>query len=86
MAMQGHDVLSLALTSNAVVAVCQASRPRNCLPFWQLMILDRKDGSVMSRTRLPSEPIPGALAITRNGSILVTLQDGGLVCYGKSGG
>jgi outer membrane protein assembly factor BamB len=45
----------------------------------------RADGKVLWEVPLPGEPLMDGLSIARDGSILVRLLDGGLVCAGKPG-
>ncbi len=82
MGLRGSDTVSLALANNAVVAVCSTPRPRQRRSNWRLVLIRRDTGQLRGQFPLPSEALPGALAIDREGRVLVVLQDGGIVCYG----
>lgn len=47
---------------------------------WVLSAYARGSGEEIWRTELPDEPIPNGIAIAADGSVLVMLRDGGLVC------
>jgi len=49
----------------------------------QLIAYDRADGKERWRVALPSEPVMDGLAVARDGSVIVQLLDGGVVCAGK---
>ena len=46
--------------------------------------LDRATGKELWRQSLPSEPVVDGLCIARDGSVIVQLLDGGVVCVGKA--
>jgi hypothetical protein len=50
----------------------------------QLIAINRADGSERWRVSLPSEPVMDGLAVAREGSVVVQLLDGGVVCVGKA--
>ena len=47
---------------------------------WKLSALERESGKVIWSVGLPSEPLYNGLAVAADGSVLVTLRDGRLVC------
>jgi outer membrane protein assembly factor BamB len=52
---------------------------------WQLAARDRKDGAVLWSVPLPDEPLFNGLAVAPDGTVVVTLRDGSLVCVAKTG-
>jgi outer membrane protein assembly factor BamB len=80
--LQDHDVVSLALTPDAVLAVYESAVPRSLSSRWLLCALDRADGSLKWRSDLPAPALPGGLAVDRDGRVLVTAMDGSVACYG----
>lgn len=48
----------------------------------QIIAYNRADGSERWRVALPSEPVMDGLAVARDGSVIVQLLDGGVVCIG----
>ena len=51
----------------------------------QLIAYNRADGAERWRVALPSEPVKDGLAVARDGSVIVQLLDGGVVCVGLRG-
>ena len=47
---------------------------------WQIAAYDRATGKALWTHDLPEEPLLNGLAIAADGSVLVTLRDGGIVC------
>ncbi len=81
-ALDRRDIISLILTENAVLAVCETPRPRNLYPVWTLCALNPENGSMMWHHNLPSEGLTGGLMVDRDGRVIGSLLDGGVVCYG----
>jgi len=80
------NVLSLALASNAAVAVCRTQSVAETKPRWAVVALGEKDGKVLWRHPLPSRPLPGGLAVDRRGQTIVACQNGEVVCFGAPRG
>jgi outer membrane protein assembly factor BamB len=55
-------------------------------PGWAVVLLDPKDGKVLWRDNLPSRPFSGGLLIDRDGQIVVVLENGQIICFGKEKG
>ena len=53
---------------------------------WSVVVLDPKDGEVLWRSDLPSRPFTGGLLVDRDGQIVVVLENGKVVCFGKEKG
>ncbi len=51
----------------------------------EIHAFNRKDGSLLWRKPLPSSPVPWGLAVDRDGRPIVTLEDGQVMCFGRSG-
>ena len=76
------DINAVALASDAVLITHgKNSGAHTELSEWFLSGLDRKTGKILFEVKLPSEPLFGGLAVSRNKSILVTLRDGGVLCF-----
>jgi outer membrane protein assembly factor BamB len=69
-------------TNSLALAVGQSSAlvadPR------QLSACDLKDGRLLWSKPLPVAPVPWGLAVTRQGRVIVTLQDGRVLCFGDA--
>lgn len=71
-------IYALALTGNAVVAVV-SSAPDG----WRVVTLDRVTGDERWTHPLSAEPLFNGLCVNRKGSVLVTLTDAGIMCFGQ---
>ncbi|KPL10708.1 hypothetical protein AMJ85_05340 [candidate division BRC1 bacterium SM23_51] len=84
------DTVSLALARNAVVALCEtqfaAGRTAEGPSGWAVMTLDPKDGEVIWQEALPSRPLTAGLLVDRDGQVIVVLENGKVVCFGKEKG
>lgn len=76
------EALSIALAPNAIVTVARYQDIRRARPQYFLVGLDPADGHALFQVELAAEPLPGGLAIDRNGHIVVSLLEGGLACFG----
>lgn len=80
-----NRVLAVALTPEAVVAAgLRDGDPAGASPRPELTALSLADGALLWNQPLPAAPVPWGLAIDRNGRVLVTLQDGGIVCFASA--
>ncbi|MBD3242397.1 MAG: PQQ-binding-like beta-propeller repeat protein [Chitinivibrionales bacterium] len=83
-----YDLNAIALAANALVVAQtephgvsgDANKPQNWT--WQLVYLNRTDGSIEWQATLPGEPAWQGLTIASNGDVLVTLTSGDILCYG----
>jgi hypothetical protein len=64
---------AVALAGNAVVLATTN----------QLQALSLADGKPLWTERLPGAPVLWGVTVTREGSIVVTLEDGRVVCFGQ---
>jgi outer membrane protein assembly factor BamB len=71
----GRLVFDCVLTKNAVLVT---SQPRK--EAVQLTALNRADGQKMWDINLPATPVRNGIAVSNNGSIILTLVDGGTLC------
>jgi len=70
-----HDCeksLGVAVCENAAVILCE-----DCV-----QAVDIDDGSVMWSHELPAKPVEWGIAVDRDGRVIVSLEDGRVVCYG----
>jgi len=75
---------AVALASNAVLVTGQKSSDDGQItsdPY--LAALDIDSGATLWRHELPGEPDVWGLAVDRDGSVLATLADGRLLCFGR---
>ena len=77
------EAVSLALTPNAVLAVARHQDLSRARPLWSLVALAPEDGRVMFQQELPGDPLPDGLLVDRDGRIIISLVDGGLVGFGR---
>ena len=66
------ESVALALCKNAVVV----AKPS------EIVALNLQDGSVLWTQPLPLSPVPWGLAVDREGRVIVTLENGQVVCFG----
>ena len=77
------EVLSLAMTPSAVVAVVRNQEMFRSQRQWWVAGFREDTGRLMLRLELPSEPLPGGLLVDREGRIVVTMLNGDLAAFGK---
>jgi len=84
--------VALAVCSNAVVVAEALHRTPSgggtndegrVTSVHRLVALNLKDGRVLGSQPVPSAPVPWGLAVDRNGRIIVSLEDGQVLCYGQ---
>ena len=77
------EVLSLALTPDRVLAVVQFQDWTRAHPQWQLVAFQKNDGTPIWfwRHNLPLEPLPGGLAIGRQGQVIVAALNGTVASF-----
>jgi outer membrane protein assembly factor BamB len=66
------ESVAVAACRNAVVVAADS----------EVVALDVRDGSVMWRENVPSAPVGWGLAVDREGRVIVTLEDGRVLCFG----
>jgi outer membrane protein assembly factor BamB len=49
----------------------------------EIVALNLKDGGILWSQPVPSPPVPWGLAVDRNGCVIVTLEDGQVLCIGR---
>jgi hypothetical protein len=59
----------------------QARTARIIYKGWQLSAFDREDGEKRWSASLPAEPLPNGTCIAADGSVIVALRDGRLICF-----
>jgi outer membrane protein assembly factor BamB len=77
------EVLSIALTPNAVIAVIRNQEMFRSQRQWWVTGFREDNGRMMLRQELQSEPLPGGLLVDRDGRIVVSLINGDLAAFGK---
>ncbi|MFC1606509.1 PQQ-binding-like beta-propeller repeat protein [Candidatus Latescibacterota bacterium] len=94
-----RDMVSLAIAKNAVMAVYETGGHETQQHRWSVAAHDLKDGSVIWEHNLNpwgilvaranmvntlSEPaLPSGLLVDRDGRVVVVLENGSVVCFGK---
>ena len=80
------QVNAVVLAKNCAVLIREYKQLIDNKPpkyHWSVIACDRVDGSPLWEVTLPSEPTLNGLCIDRDGHIIVSLRDGGLVCIGN---
>ena len=72
------------VSPNAVIAVLRYQQRFRSQAQWFLVALNAKTGVEQFRHELLTDPFPGGLIVDRDGQVLVTLLDGGLLCVGSN--
>lgn len=67
------DCVALAVCGNAVVIANKS----------EIVALNLKDGGVMWSEAVPSAPVSWGLAVDRDGRVVVSLEDGQILCFGQ---
>ena len=80
--LRGGDTVALAIASNAVLAAYEMLRPRSLASQWFVSALDPDTGNTIWKRELPSGVLAGGLLVDRDGRVVVTLENGGIVCFG----
>ena len=50
----------------------------------EIVALNIEDGSVLWSEEVPSTPVSWGLAVDRDGRVIVTLEDGRVLCFGET--
>ena len=67
-----RKALATAVGANGVVVATES----------KLLMLNLDDGSTVWTQTLPAPPVPWGLAVDRTGRVIVTLEDGRVLCFG----
>ena len=76
------EVLSLTVCPNAIAAVVRSQEPFRAQAQWWLAGFAPKDGKLLLRQELKTEPLPGGLLVDRRGRAVVSMLNGELLCWG----
>jgi outer membrane protein assembly factor BamB len=79
------EAVSLALTPNAVLTVARYQDLSRARPQWFLLALAPEDGHTLFQQELPGDPLPDGLLVDRDGRIVISMVDGGLVSFASAG-
>jgi outer membrane protein assembly factor BamB len=78
-----NRVMGLAVSANAIVlAGVKDGAKQTEAATYHAMALSLKDGSTLWSETLPSAPAPWGVAVDRAGRVIVSLEDGRVVCLG----
>jgi outer membrane protein assembly factor BamB len=66
------ESVAIAVCKNAVVVANKS----------EIVALSLKDGGVLWSQPVPSSPVPWGLAVDRNGNVVVSLENGQVLCFG----
>ena len=78
-----HLAYTAALGSDALILIHpEDANPRNRLDEnWMVSALERSDGSVRWTVTLPGRPVWDGLSLSSDGSILIAMWDGSMLCF-----
>lgn len=76
------DTVALAMAQDVVLSVCESFRPRQLASRWRLCCTRLSDGRRAWECDLAGAALPGGLIIDRDGRIIVSLQNGEIMCFG----
>lgn len=82
--LEGSRTEALVLARNAVVVACVTPRERYLQPQYRLCLLARESGDLLWECDLHAAPCLNALAIDRDGRVLVSMEDGSLAAWGDA--
>ena len=68
------DSVAMAACNNSVVVAKKS----------EIVALNIEDGSVLWSEEVPSTPVSWGLAVDRDGRVIVTLEDGQVLCFGET--
>ena len=75
------EILSLAVCPTDVVAVLQHQERDRAQTEWSVAAFDSEKGELRYQHRFTNEPLPGGLLIDSQGTIVVMMLDGSVLCY-----
>ena len=79
------DTDAVVLTANAVlVAGTTPNKKEGAKPTPSVLALKSSDGEVTWGVELPARPAPWGLCVDREGRVIVTLEDGRVICLRRS--
>ncbi len=81
-ALDGSQVLAMALAGDAVLVACKTPQPRQIKPRYRLCLLDREKGRLRWEHNLPTAPTLNGLAVDRQGRVIVPMEDGSVSVWG----
>ncbi|UCG55745.1 MAG: PQQ-binding-like beta-propeller repeat protein, partial [Phycisphaerales bacterium] len=81
--VKGEPLWSYNCADSVAVAACRNAAV--VAEKTKVVVLDIKDGKVLWSQPIPSSPVTWGLAVDRDGRIIVTLDDGEVLCFGRSG-
>lgn len=80
--LSGRDTISLAVASNAFLAVTKNPGNRALVDIWRLCALRPSDGSVMWQRIMNGPILPGGILVDRDGRVITATQEGRLDATG----
>ena len=79
------EAVALALTPNSVLAVARYQDLSRARALWFLIALAPEDGRVIFQQEIPGDPLPDGLLVDRDGRVIISMVDGGLVSFAPKG-
>ena len=67
------ESVAIAVCKNAIVIANKS----------EIVALSLKDGGIIWSQPIPSSPVPWGLAVDRNGNVVVSLENGQILCFGS---
>ena len=76
------QTVSMVVCPKSIVAVIQQQQKNRAHPQWYVVAFDKQNGRKTWQHEIIGQPLPDGLLIDRDGQVIVTLLDGGLLCLG----
>ncbi|MEI7904969.1 MAG: PQQ-binding-like beta-propeller repeat protein, partial [Candidatus Firestonebacteria bacterium] len=80
---ENYAAASICLAENAAVFTYTTKTSLKSDKYWFAAAINRVDGKQLWEEKLPGAPVLGGTAVSRDGSVLVTLRNGGIICIRK---
>jgi len=76
------ETVSIVTCPDKVVAAVKYQMRFRAQPQWFVVSFDAKSGNPVAQRELPATPLPDGLLVDRSGTVVVSMIDGIIVCFG----